>query len=362
MKKKIFFILLIGAITVTELILHLFYSERFEVAYRPVVYRRLPVVNYGYVPDTTFTLFGKTHYINKQGFLGKDFSEKSQDTFRIAIVGSSSVAGSINLKAYYSFCPILEQKFAARHAKVQVLNCGIDGNERDTELFNSIRYQVMGFHPDMIFLEFDLPFYSSNAVRENYKGYVITYPAPDKEGKEFCQGMVDNLVTYKKGVDLLYHSYIVQSVARWYCRKYQTKLTWYINLYQSKFFIYGDFIPFEFSMDASVKMVQALKTELDEAGIKFFLFQPSMSSPIIYTAKTNHLPLLSLGVSFEENDHFPGDTHWNENGCEKVANRFYELILKYKLIPEAYSNPIRPYLQPDPFCYDESLNDRPMEL
>lgn len=327
---------LLGLIVVTELFLRYFYAEKLSIHCRPAVYNPLPIVNYGYTPDTTFTLSGKNHYINKQGFIGDDFGEKTNDTFRIAIVGSSTVAGSINLKAYYSFCPILQQKFIDTHSHVKILNCGIDGSERSLDLFKSIRYQITGLNPDMIFFEYGLPFRTSNGVRENYKGYIIGYPAFDSTAQAFCKNMVDTLTAYQKYIDFLYHSYIIRaSVYLYYHRpNSNTKLKWYIDLYQNRIFIYGNFKLVLYTMEESIQMVQDLKNELNDADIDFFLFQIGEDDSIIQMAKKNQLPLVTLRTSFSENDYFLSDSHWNELGCKKVADRFYDLMIKHQLIPK----------------------------
>jgi hypothetical protein len=336
MKKRVLFIIL-ALLLITEVILRLFFSEKFDVAYRPVVYRSLPIVNYGYVPDTCFTLFGKTHYINKQGFIGPDFEKKTPGTFYIAVIGPSSVSGSINLKSYYSFCPMLQKKFNDHNINVQVLNCGVDGGGRSLELFNSIRYQVAGFKPDMILLEYQLPFETWTFTRENYNGYILGYPVHDMDGKNRVKKMVDKLNVYRPVINGLYHSYIIRSLVRCYFKLsgFKTKLSWYIELYKRKLLLLGDFIHTEYTMEKSAQMVHELKKELTENNIRFFLFQYGHNHDVVQVAKENQLPLISLKLSFESDDFFPKDGHWNEKGCQKVAGKLYELVMKYNLLQES---------------------------
>jgi hypothetical protein len=336
-KKRIFLIIFI-LIVLTETVLHLFYSDEFDIAYRPVVYRSLPEVNYGYVPDTCFRLFGKTHRINSHGFLGEDFGEKTADTFRIAVIGSSTVAGSINLNAYYSFCSLLQKKFDEANIKVQILNCGVDGGGRSLELFRSIRHQVAAFSPDIILLEYFLPFETWGLIRENYNGYIVGYPSHDMKGKEDVKKMIDNLNTYRSVIDLLYHSFIVRSIIRFHFKipKLRTRLSWYIELYEKKIQVLGDFIRTEYTIEESVDMIQDVKDELEKSDIRFFLFQYGKDDAVIRTTKSYKLQLISLGVSFSEKDYFHKDEHWNELGCQKIADRLYEMLLKYQLIPKRY--------------------------
>jgi hypothetical protein len=336
--KRYIFLVVVLLILLTESVLRIFYSEKYAVAYRPTVYRSLPIVNYGYVPDTCFSLFGKKHYINKQGFIGNDFGQKTTDTFRIAIVGASSVAGTINLTAYYSFCPMLQEKFTETNTKVEVLNCGIDGGGRSLELFKSINHQVVKFQPDIILLEYALPFETWGLVRENYNGYIVGYPHHDQDGKRRVKKMIDKLNSYKLGIDLLYNSYIMRVMIRYYFKKseFKTKLSHYIELYEAKMLLLGDFNNIVCTMDESVDMLHSLKNELTEKNIKLFLFQYGRNNNVVQTAKENNLPLISLGMTFESTDYFPNDGHWNKIGNRKIAARFYEIITKYGLIPEQY--------------------------
>jgi hypothetical protein len=337
MKKKMLLIIILLLI-VTEVMLRLFYSDKWKVAYRPLLYRSVPVVNYGYIQDTCFSLSGKTHCINKQGFIGVDFEKKTSGMFRIAVVGSSGVAGSINLYSYYSFCPMLQKKFEDNNMNVQILNCGIDGSGRTLELFESIRYQIMNFNPDMILLEYGMPFETFSIVRENYNGYIVEYTKHDMAAKTRVEKMIDQLNVYKPGLDCLYHSYIIRGLARIYKKQaeFKTQLWRYLELYEARVLMLGVFKQTGFDMEQSISMIQELKEELAKKNIQFFLFQYGNDKNKIQVAKEDRLPLISLNLSFEQSDFFPKDSHWNEAGCKKVANRFYDLIKKHELIPKSF--------------------------
>ena len=335
-KKKIILLCLVTAFITLEVLLRILYADKLDVAFRPAVYRSLPVVNYGYVPDTCFTLSGKNYYINKQGFIGNDFEEKSVDTFRIAVVGTSVVAGSINLREYYSFCPMLQENFTKNNINVQIINCGIDGGDRSLEVLKSINYQIINFNPDMILMEYVLPFSTWNLIRENYRGYIIGYPAFDKTGPEYTKQIVDNLHKFKPYFDVLYHSYVVRSIFSLYTKTSNSHFSWYITLYETKIFVYGNWAPIDFTLEESADMIHEVKNKLNKLNIQFFLFTPNRDDSLIQTAKKFKLPLISLNTKFSENDYPPEEGHWNMNGCQKVADSFYETLTKYDLIPKQY--------------------------
>ncbi|MCD8262981.1 MAG: hypothetical protein LUD02_01535 [Tannerellaceae bacterium] len=100
------------------------------------------VLFYVYKPNFDFKVGNKIVHTNKDGYIGEDFGEKTENKFRIAFVGSCGVAGSLHQPEYYSFCPILQQLFTQANSQVEILNCGIDGDYRSLELFKSIDYKV----------------------------------------------------------------------------------------------------------------------------------------------------------------------------------------------------------------------------
>lgn len=83
-------------------------------------------------------------------------------------------------------------------------------------------------------------------------------------------------------------------------------------------------------------MIDSLKQRLKKRDIQLFLLKYTKDYEAFSFAKENKLPLLTLNIDFEEDDYFYKDAHHNEKGCKKIANRLYELIVKYNLVPERY--------------------------
>lgn len=347
-KKHLIVLIIVGITVVFEIILRNFYSEELSLrADRPMVYKFDSIVNYTYIPDTIFRKGEKYFYINKQGFIGSDFGMSTPDSFRIAIVGSSGVAGSINLKSYHSFCLALQKKMNENGQKVKIMNCGVDGDRRSFDTFNMIRYKIMELKPDMILLEYDLPFCTNNTIRECYKGYFLEYPSYNKETFEDGKRMVDNLTRYKKGIDVLYYSYCIRAIVRIYKnytssqrKKYKVPkdlLTRYIELYEYKNCeCIAKHLPTQYPLDKSTEMVNILRDNLRDKNITFFLFQYEKNNDVISIAKDNNIPLISLDTSFDIGDYFNKDAHLNDSGCQKIANNFYTILMKHKLIPENF--------------------------
>jgi hypothetical protein len=309
------------------------------------------------VPDTAFLINGTAAYrTNKQGFIDADFGCKSPDTFRIAFVGACGVAGTVAAFEYNDFCSVLQQLFHQNHIPVRILNCGIDGAMRNLENLHLIKYKVVHFEPDMILFEYNLPIFTYGLIRECYRERLVEYPRRDPKRWDIGRQMIDNIRKYEKWIDFAYHSYIVRAMVRlyknwneaqwvdgkphgWAKKEFHKKLYKYIELYQTKrvelVYLWDENYK-EYTMEESIVMLQDLKKELNEKDITFFMYQYQKDDKVISVARENGIPLISINPAFTEEDFFPKNNHWNQNGYRKVAEQFYELIMKYGLIPESY--------------------------
>ena len=73
----------------------------------------------------------------EQGFLGRDFPDKSSGRFRIAVTGDSFVSGTLTMLDSAGY-------------RVEVLNCGVDGGARDYDIFKMIPCKIAPLQPDLI--------------------------------------------------------------------------------------------------------------------------------------------------------------------------------------------------------------------
>lgn len=63
----------------------------------------------------------------EQGFLGRDFPDKSPAGSRIAVTGDSFVSGTLTMPYYTAFVEVLQKMLDSAGYRVEVLNCGVDG-------------------------------------------------------------------------------------------------------------------------------------------------------------------------------------------------------------------------------------------
>ncbi|MCD8265153.1 MAG: hypothetical protein LUD02_14200 [Tannerellaceae bacterium] len=158
---------------VGEIILRLYFSKDLDFVGTPTVYQFDPVVHYSYIPNSSFIRKGKKVNINRDGFMGNDFSVRDSNTFRIVVIGSSNISGPNHLLEYHNFPELMEKTFRENNIRVEVLNCGVDGAGRSLQLLQSIPYKILEFELDLILFECELPLYNSNISREAYRGVNI---------------------------------------------------------------------------------------------------------------------------------------------------------------------------------------------
>jgi hypothetical protein len=339
-KRRRFLLLTVAAVISAEVILRLFFSEKIRFNVQPAIYQADSALYYSYIPDTSFKVGDRTIHINKQGYIDSDFGQKTPDTFRIAFVGSCGVSGAVHKKAYYSFCPMLQQLFRENHLPVRILNCGIDGDNRSMQVFASIKHKVINFDPDLILCEYDLPFRSKPVIRDSYRDCYFEYLVDKSNHTEAGMKMVDKIGSCRGKIDVIYHSYIIRALVYLYkrtsweeeCGRPKSKLIQYIEVYEDHRLrdhrVCPENYTIQYTMEESLRMVNQLKSDLQEKNIAFFLFQYEKDRDLIRFAKENKIPLISLDITFSGKDFFFQDNHMNQYGHQKIADKFYELITK----------------------------------
>ncbi len=334
----------IAALILTgEFIGRVLMKERFKYSppYKTNMYQPDSVVNYTGIPNYDYVYYrdGKTYHINNLGFLGPDFPEKTNDKFRIAMVGDSFTAGVIYFSPFTTFSHEMQLLFDQHNYSVEVLNCSTDGANRSYDIFKSVEYQVIKSKPDMILLDVGIPLRTENIVREAYNGYRMSYPLGNDSLRTMLMHTVDKAVRYKAVHDFFYKFYIVKIFFRM-LHRYDKHLEWnVINqlLLTRQITVFGeDRNIIKFSVEESVKMIRELRDRLKQNGIELFLYTIPDSPGMIQIAKSHELPLISLKVNLEEEERFPKDAHPNVIGNQRIARRFYEIIDNHDLVPEQY--------------------------
>lgn len=345
-KKNIFIICLLLLTTVsTELYFRIFWKDSLpERSPRPLIYQYDSVTNYRYLPNFSFALNGKIFHVNSLGYIGKELDEKSPKNYRIAIVGSSEVAGSVNLPRYTSFCDDLQQIFDDSGYRVEVVNCGIDGSNRSYELFLSVRQHVIQTKPDLILFLSDIPFNTNNIIRECYGDNIINYVRGDLQMKRDIQQKVDQLNRVRPFIDICYHSYIFRAICKGYIRNFhETNLGDLLWAYIFRIYWCRQDLESKLSIDETCLAIDELRTELTRENIKFFLFSIYDDQEQMELARQNKLPFLNLRMKMLPEDYFPEDIHLNESGCRKVAEKFYFMLTRYNIVDSTTYRHSRPY-------------------
>ena len=114
----------------------------------------------------------ETININSHGFRGHDFSEKKDlDTYRIFIVGGSTIFGSGTTSDDTTIPSFLQKKFEAIHSdqKIEILNAGIGSAYSYSEKYLIENYLIK-FQPDLIII------YSGGNDANNRYGVEYTVP------------------------------------------------------------------------------------------------------------------------------------------------------------------------------------------
>jgi len=335
--KLKFLIGIIFLVIFIEVFLRFNYSDEMRIGeIQNSIFQEDSVMFYTYKPNITFEVAGKLINTNRDGYIGPEIQPKSNQTYRIAIIGACSVAGSVHQPEYHSFCPLLEDLLKADY-NIEVINCGIDGDNRSWELFKSIEYKVLAFEPDIILLEYGLPFSSGNAGRETYRGYKFNYSKHDDKWRIRGREMIDNVYKHEWWIKIISQSYIARAVLRKTGAYLNNEFSRYVELYQrKKVTVTGGWRGLKFTMEESRDFIESLRLKLNQSNINIFLYQYNKNQDYINFCKLNKLPLISLGLTTTLEDFFPKDGHFNENGCKKIANKFYEIIKRNELIPTEY--------------------------
>ena len=116
------------------------------------------------LPDQYF----QTININSHGFRGAEFSQiKSDDTYRIFIVGGSTAFGTGSTSDSTTIPGFLQDKFDTNPLpkKIEVINAGISGLFSGTEV-GLIKQQILDFEPDMLVI-----YDGWNDVGKKYENY-----------------------------------------------------------------------------------------------------------------------------------------------------------------------------------------------
>lgn len=208
MKKSVkilifIFLIILGG----EIYFRIAFKEVLKTRKLPLIYQPDSLLDYKFIPNanSVISLPGikerKVH-INSKGFHTPEFdAKKKPGVYRIIIVGAST-SGGIYMDGETDYATRLQTLFNASHKNVEVLNCAIDGDDRQRANMDLIKSQLTQYQPDLVLLEFGLPFTSSYEKKIVYKDYVIAFRSDssriesmkkidDLEEQGFLRGLFD---------------------------------------------------------------------------------------------------------------------------------------------------------------------------
>lgn len=337
-KKKLFYVWVgLIAFVLLELYFHVFEYRSLTFTQRAPIYQEDSIIRYKYLPNQTIFRDNGIFKTNKQGYLGDDF-DLTSNKYRIAIVGSSGVAGSITDKNYHAYPQILQKIFNDNNFQdVEILNCGIDGAQRSYDNFISIENNILKFSPNLILFEIDIPFIRSNCIRTCYRNYTITCPVQEKVFyQQKLKTMVDNIYNYDWLLNIIFKSYMLRA----FC-KVVSGMHWefldsyreYLWLYWNKILEYTQEKYYQYyTLEDSIRMVNELKLRLRKQNVGFYILNYDKNSPAIDLAKKYKFPLLSLEIEFEDNDYIYRAGHWNAQGQRRVADSLFVRLVRFDLL------------------------------
>lgn len=321
-------------IVVAEVWLRVGYQEQLKTQSYPLVYQPDDSTGYTYRPGTEARIcipsICKDFRINNQGYYGPDFSkEKSEGTFRIAIVGSSDASG-LWLDTEKNFAMYLQDLFRDNgYDHVEITNFSVDGQHRG--LFNSrlIHNHVSEFKPDIVLFQANIPFVHGNVRRDIYKGYVLVYSTP--ASKQYCIDKIDYIERHFVLKTLYDISYIARSAARYYMFRNRNPQGHNLTIY-SKRRIEAPGIPFyPFSVKVTVDNLKRTQAKLREQQGELVIFTYYDKERLHETAARHGLPSISLSLPSDRSFFSEHDSHFNDKGHQEIAQRLYEKLIEERV-------------------------------
>jgi hypothetical protein len=288
MKKiiKIVFIIF-GILILIELYLRIFNYETLKTRVRDLAY--IPDSLYGFRyksnSDQVFIWPGisKKFRFNNHGFYGPDFSEiKNKNTYRIIFVGNSVTFG-VRTDGEKNFVMKLQDLFKKANYNIEVINCSVDGANRDIGNMNIVKYETAKFNPDLVLFEFHFPLSKQQVIRDEYKDYMLKYDYSLKDSVEVMKAKIDKIYAAKFLCKIYDVSFIVRAFCRWldnhkekpfglFFDKKILKIEYissYIKKEKNKVAKKDKKIKDNFSKEESLKMYKDMEHYLDSLNIKF---------------------------------------------------------------------------------------------
>jgi hypothetical protein len=219
---KIIAIPLFSLMLLTEVLFRFCYHNKFsfnkEFPYQidSVIGYRFKSNSEGYFRNEAIN--NNYYYFNSKGFPGGNFSfTKNNSYYRIIVVGSSNEIGFLT-NGPLNYVKIIKDSLENNDIKVEIINCSIDGGNRELSKLKFVEGECLKYNPDLVLYTGRFPFDERNRYRTSYKGIKIELESPDSINS--AKRYIDENITQKcLLVRLIDISYVVRGMCRYYVNK-----------------------------------------------------------------------------------------------------------------------------------------------
>lgn len=321
-------ILIVGV----EIYLRVKYANLLWIQIYPQVYSPDDDLGYRYRPNAAGEIripgISRRFRINNRGFNGRDFVvAKPPGIFRIAVVGTSNTTGIWMNGGGKNFCEMLEEQLRAAGHQVEVMNFGIDGRYRALHEVRIIETDVIGYDPDLVLMDVDIPFVYGTFRRDVYRGYVMIYSSESESSRKWCEAMVDEAQKFKVLGALYYVSYIVRAAVRYYMNRY---VTWsaILRLMVENRVQAPDVVVLPYSLKKSVEALQRVRNQLTAQGGELVIFQYFPNPYYRQVTGKYGLNYLELDVPPIPQYVHDRDGHYRQQGHVEVARQLFDRLIE----------------------------------
>jgi len=341
-KVKISLLILLGLLILSEVYFRVFRYELLKTHVRDLAYIPDSLYGYKYKPNSEQAFIwpgiNKKFRFNNHGFYGPEFSEtKNKNTYRIIFVGNSVTLG-IRTDGENNFVMKLQALFKQANYNVEIINCSVDGKNRDVGNMNIVKYETPRYHPDLVMFEYHFPLSEKYLYRDQYKEYMLRYDDSTKNSIPKFKSKIDRIYAAKFSRKLYDVSFCVRALCHWLDNNRDNRFAKFFNSNIMGIEYITAYIKKEkgkeqkikniyFTDPESIKMYDDLEQYLDSLNMKFATYN-LRSTANKYSKPTN----VTFAVNLAQNEEFTirDEGHLNDKGHDKIAKElFFQLIHSY---------------------------------
>ena len=345
-KVKISLLILLGLLILSEVYFRVFRYELLKTHVRDLAYIPDSLYGYKYKPNSEQVFIwpgiNKKFKFNNHGFYGPDFSEiKNKNTFRIIFVGNSVTLG-IRTDGENNFVMKLQDLLKHANYNVEIINCSVDGKNRDVGNMNIVKYETPKYHPDLVMFEYHFPLSEKYLFRDQYKDYMIRYDDSTKYYIPKLKSKIDQIYAAKFSRKLYDISFSVRAFCHWLDNNRDNSFAKFFNSHIMGIEYITAYIKKEkgkekkekdiyFSSAESKKMYDDLEHYLDSLNIKFATY--SLRTKSNTNSKQNNK--LRFVVNIEQNEELTikDEGHLNDKGHDKIAKALFYQFTNSSSLP-----------------------------